>query len=123
MNYYKKDNKVYGYNDLQIKQGLAKDKTAMTQKEIKLHMNPLKTPEQLNSEQVQEAKQYLQETGWIWEKYNRNVLVLKDATSEDFAIKYADIIAKQEECRVLINELEADVTKTAEDFVLEQTKE
>jgi len=63
--------------------------------------------EQLNSEQVQEAKQYLQATGWIWEKYNRNVLVLKDTTSEEFEEKYADIIAKQEECRLLINELES----------------
>ena len=55
---------------------------------------------------LNEAKQYLQETGWIWEKYNRNVLVLKDTTSEEFAAKYADIITKQEECRLLINELE-----------------
>jgi hypothetical protein len=56
---------------------------------------------------LNEAKQYLQETGWIWEKYNRNVVVLKDITSEEFAVKYADIIARQEECRLLINELES----------------
>jgi len=50
MNYYKKDNKVFEYNDLQIKQGLAKDKTAMTQEEIELHLNPPKTQEQLDAE-------------------------------------------------------------------------
>ena len=34
MNYYKKDNKVYPYTDIQIKQGLTEDKTAMTEEEI-----------------------------------------------------------------------------------------
>ena len=56
---------------------------------------------------LNEAKQYLQDTGWIWEKYNRNVLVLKDTTNEEFASKYADIISKQEEYRLLINDLES----------------
>ena len=59
--------------------------------------------------QIQEAKQYLTETGWIWEKYNRNVLVLKDMTSEEFNLKYSDIISKQEEYRALINELEVQL--------------
>jgi len=59
-----------------------------------------------NEQALNEAKQYLQETGWIWEKYNRNVLVLKDTTNEEFASKYGDIITKQEESRLLIKELE-----------------
>ena len=59
--------------------------------------------------QIQEAKAYLTETGWIWEKYNRNVLVLKDMTSEEFNLKYSDIISKQEEYRALINELEGQL--------------
>ena len=59
--------------------------------------------------QIQEAKQYLTETGWIWEKYNRNVLVLKDMTSDEFNLKYSDIISKQEEYRALINELEVQL--------------
>lgn len=63
---------------------------------------------EINS-QIQEAKQYLTETGWIWEKYNRNVLVLKDTTSDEFNLKYADIISKQEEYRALINELEVQL--------------
>jgi hypothetical protein len=50
MKYYKKDNKVYEYSDLQVKQGLAKDKIAMTQEEIELHLNPPKTQEQLDAE-------------------------------------------------------------------------
>ena len=52
---------------------------------------------------VEIYKEYLIETGWIWEKYNRNVLVLKNMTSEEFSLKYADIISKQEEYRALIN--------------------
>ena len=59
--------------------------------------------------QIQKAKQYLTETGWIWEKYNRNVLVLKDMTSDEFNLKYTDIISKQEEYRALINELEVQL--------------
>lgn len=59
--------------------------------------------------QIQEAKAYLTDTGWIWEKYNRNVLVLKDMTSDEFNLKYSDVISKQEEYRALINELEVQV--------------
>ena len=62
--------------------------------------------QEINSK-MQEAKAYLTETGWIWEKYNRNVLVLKDMTSEEFNLKYSDVVSKQEEYRALINELEA----------------
>lgn len=74
-----------------------------TEEEIRL--------QEMNS-QIQEAKQYLTETGWIWEKYNRNVLVLKGMTSEEFNLKYSDIISKQEEYRVLINELEVQLEVT-----------
>ncbi len=64
------------------------------------------------NKQIQEAKAYLTHTGWIWEKYNRNVLVLKDMTSEEFSLKYSDIISKQEEYRILINELEVQLEVT-----------
>ena len=62
--------------------------------------------------QIQEAKAYLSETSWIWEKYNRNVLVLKDMTNEEFNLKYSDVISKQEEYRALINELEVQLEVT-----------
>ena len=65
--------------------------------------------EQSISSQIQEAKVYLTDTGWIWEKYNRNVLVLKDMTNEEFNLKYSDVISKQEEYRALINELEVQL--------------
>ena len=65
--------------------------------------------EQNISSQIQEAKTYLTDTGWIWEKYNRNVLALKDMTNEEFNLKYSDVISKQEEYRALINELEVQV--------------
>ena len=67
------------------------------QKELRLHDI---------SSQIQEAKAYLTDTGWIWEKYNRNVLVLKDMTNEEFNLKYSDVISKQEEYRALINKEE-----------------
>lgn len=56
-----------------------------------------------------EAKQYLNETSWIWEKYNRNVTILGNLTNDEFKLKYADIIALQEEARVLINTLELEL--------------
>ena len=64
------------------------------------------------NKQIQEAKAYLTDTGWIWEKYNRNVLVLKDMTNEEFNLKYSDIISKQEKYRTLINELEVQLEVT-----------
>ena len=66
----------------------------------------LEKKEQDLTKQIQEAKTYLSETSWIWEKYSRNVTVLGDLTNEEFKLKYADIITKQEEARVLINTLE-----------------
>lgn len=68
----------------------------------------LKQEQSVNA-QIQKAKAYLADTGWIWEKYNRNVLVLKDMTTEEFNLKYSDIINKQEEYRALINELEVQL--------------
>lgn len=46
---------------------------------------------------------------WIWEKYSRNVLVLKDLTVEEFNTKYGDIILAQEEARLNINKYEQEL--------------
>lgn len=62
--------------------------------------------EQENKKQLYEAKSYLETTGWIWEKYNRNVIVLKTMTNTEFKTKYDDIIKAQEEARILINKIE-----------------
>lgn len=61
------------------------------------------------NKQIQEAKTYLRETSWIWEKYSRNVLVLKDLTVEEFNTKYGDIILAQEEARLNINKYEQEL--------------
>lgn len=66
----------------------------------------LEKQEQDLNTQIQEAKTYLSETSWIWEKYSRNVIILGDLTNEEFKLKYLDIITKQEESRALINALE-----------------
>lgn len=89
-----------------IKQWLAEGNTPepeFTEEELRI--------KEMNS-QIQEAKTYLTDTGWIWEKYNRNVLVLKDMTNEEFNLKYSEVIFKQEEYRVLINELEVQLEVT-----------
>ena len=61
------------------------------------------------NKQIQEAKTYLSETSWIWEKYSRNVLSLKDTTQEEFNTKYQDIIIAQEEARLNINKYEQEL--------------
>ena len=81
--------------------------------------------EQDINSQIQEAKAYLTDTGWIWEKYNRNVLVLKDMTNEEFNLKYSDVISKQEEYRALINELEVELEVTNDEIseIITETEE
>ena len=108
--YYKnKENKPYFEPSKEIieKDGLIK----ITKEEFEKIIVELNTPteKQVLEQRIAEAKQYLTETGWIWEKYNRNVLVLKDMTSEEFNLKYSDVISKQEEYRALINELEVQL--------------
>lgn len=56
-----------------------------------------------------EAQRYLIDTGWIWEKYSRNVLCLQDITNDVFKEKYKVEITLQEEARVLINTLELEL--------------
>lgn len=58
---------------------------------------------------ISEAKQYLNETAWIWEKYSRNVIVLNNMTNEEFNLKYQAMILEQEKSRELINTLEAEL--------------
>ena len=55
---------------------------------------------------IQLHTNYLNETGWIWQKYQRNVVVLKDMTDEEFVTKYQEIIDNQEFARSEIGRLE-----------------
>ena len=109
MKYFKNtNNEIFGFElDGSQDHLITDDMTPITLEEIQA-INQAKedglkaTPEY----KLQEATQYLKDTGWIWEKFNRNVVVLKDMTEEEFSLKYADIIAEQERNRLLINELE-----------------
>ena len=67
---------------------------------------------------IQEAKAYLSKTSWIWEKYNRNVLALKDLTDAEFQTKYQDIILLQEEARLNINKYEQELILVQESEVI-----
>lgn len=109
VNFYKIEN-----NKAQVGSGTPPDNTWVVyevgqEPQELLDVLAAESKEQSINSQIQEAKQYLAETGWIWEKYNRNVLVLKDMSSEEFNLKYSDIISKQEEYRTLINELEVQL--------------
>lgn len=55
---------------------------------------------------IQLHTKYLNETGWIWQKYQRNVVVLKYMTEEEFVTKYQEIIDNQEFARSEIGRLE-----------------
>lgn len=72
----------------------------------------------LLNQQIQKAKTYLSTTSWIWEKYNRNVLALKDITDAEFQTKYQDIILAQEEARLNINKLEKELVIVQESEVI-----
>lgn len=97
-------NKIYGYkfNETCIPVSVDEVSEALKPSELESLILSL-------TGRIQEASNYLSSTGWIWEKYNRNVLVLKDLTNDEFQTKYTEIIAKQEECRLLINTLELEL--------------
>lgn len=92
-------NRDYEEYKLWLEEGNTPD-PEFTEEEIKI--------KDLNK-QLQEAKTYLSETSWIWEKYSRNVLSLKDMTQEEFNTKYQDIIIAQEEARLNINKYEQEL--------------
>jgi len=56
----------------------------------------------VNFAKIQLMQEYIDNTGWIWEKYKRNVEVLQNITKEEFLEKYQEVIDKQEECRKLL---------------------
>lgn len=122
--YLDKENKILGWYDDDIHDIIPTPNIEVNdevwQKAININANcyengefivkDFRTPEEILQRELQiklaEATQYLKDTGWIWEKFNRNVVVLKDMTEEEFSLKYADIIAEQERNRLLINKLE-----------------
>lgn len=65
--------------------------------------------EDLLYQEKQECKQYLIDTGWIWDKYTRNVTILKTLSEDEFTAKYNDIIQGQESKRLRINEIEKEM--------------
>ena len=56
------NNQVFWYDDDQLE--LAQDKTPMTDEEIELHLNPVKTAEEIQAGVNAEARQYLNGTDW-----------------------------------------------------------
>lgn len=67
------------------------------------------TEKQIKEKEILKHKKFLNETAWIWEKFSRNVILLKELSEEEFKIKYNDIILNQEIARSEINRLEIEV--------------
>lgn len=106
--YINKNKEIFGFElDGSQDNLITEDMVEINLEEIEA-INKAKEDEYKNSVEfkINEANQYLKDTGWIWEKFNRNVVVLKDMTEEEFSLKYEDIITEQERNRLLINELE-----------------
>lgn len=89
MKYYRDNkNNVYAYEIDGSQDCLIGDKVAMTSEEIELHLNPIKTQEQLQAEANAEALAYLASTDWY--------IVRKTETGVDVP---SDVLAKRQEAR------------------------
>lgn len=87
MKYFKKDNTVYAYDDEQLAQGLADDKTPMTDEEVELHINPIPTEAELALEilraKIVEARAYLTSTDFkMTTDYDEDVTDIKAKRTE-----------------------------------------
>ena len=64
MNYFKHNGIVFAYDDEQVAMGYGADMTPMTAEEIEAHENPTPTPEQIQQQTNDVARQYLASTDW-----------------------------------------------------------
>lgn len=109
MNYYKKDNKVYGFNDLQVKRGIGEEFTPITEAEADELRKPTFTDEELAKQQIAEHEAYLKSTDWITAKYNDEVTILGSISKADFIAKYQDVYNARQNARNEINRLEEEL--------------
>ena len=100
MKYYKQNNEVYAYELDGSQDHLIGDKVAMTAEEIELHINPLKTEEQIIAEKVIEAKAYLASTDYVVTKIAEAQALGEDTTS--LLSKYAVELQQRKEARAFI---------------------
>lgn len=64
--------------------------------------------------QLKSYRDYLNETSWIWDKYQRNCVTLKNISEDSFNEAYKDIIEKQEFARNEIKRIETQLGLTPE---------
>ena len=91
MNYYKLNNEVFAYDDEQVAQGYASDKTPMTTEEAHAHLNPVPTPEQLEAQAKADAQAYLNSTDWYVVRMTETGTQIPD-----------DVLTKRAEARSLL---------------------
>ena len=93
MNYLKdKNNKVFAYDDEQVKQGYGKDLISITEEEMKVLITPVYTQEELNQQEINRLKQFLFDTDYK---------VLSDYDKDS-----SDIILERKKARETIRALE-----------------
>lgn len=102
MKYFKQNNEVYAFDDEQLAMGYGEDMTPMTDEEVELHINPIKTEGQLVAEAKAEAQSYLDNTDWITNKYNDVVTVLGTMSKVDFVAKYKEIYDNRTAARAVV---------------------
>ncbi len=80
MSYYKKNNKVYDFNDLQVKAGIGEDYTPITDEEAEAILNPPLTDEE-QSQKIKDEK---------WQEYYNymNSLTIDIVIDENTTHKY-----------------------------------
>jgi uncharacterized protein YcgL (UPF0745 family) len=101
MNYFKnKENKVFAYDNEQVKQGFGKDLTAITEEEMKVLTTPVYTEEELKQQEMNKLKQYLADTDFYMTVDKYETLTIE---------RQEELKAKRAEARDLINQLEAKV--------------
>lgn len=116
MKYFKTNNEVMAIDKGQ--EFLVKPEwLEITEEEAMLITNPPKTEEELESERVQAIKSKAGEI--INQKYNIYWQLNHPRVDVTFTKEYEWIDA----VRAMSNELEADVSKTVDDFIMEQIKE
>lgn len=98
MKYYKDNqNNVYAYELDGSQDHLIGDKVAMTADEVEAHLNPPKTPEQLQAETNNEARDYLASTDWMMQRHADELLA--GAIPTLTAQQLADLLAARQAAR------------------------
>lgn len=107
MNYYKKDNKVYEFNDLQVKRGIGEEFTPITEAEAEELRKPTYTAEEINDIRINQIEtkcnKAIEAVYPIYKQINITNL-LTPYTEEDREVMKAFIDSKRAICHKAIED-------------------